>query len=276
MGGPDDQPRVLSSSDERAAATEDNLLSLFRAMSVLRGYTHFERPGLHVHHAWPRYAMFQGAWSSVLPADTTDDIVREVLDWFEARDSPMHFWWFNERVEPTDLGDRLLRHGFEVNFEGDPAMVGDLAGMPEPELGRDVSVQVVTDHAGLEAWSEAFSASYELPTYLGQSWVDASLDAGPARSPWQLYLATIGGEPLGTSLLYCGAGVAGLFAVGTVPAARGRGLGAALTLVPMRDARRRGYHHGVLFASPMGQPIYERLGFRDTGRRIRRYLRVAR
>ncbi|MFN8574185.1 MAG: GNAT family N-acetyltransferase [Gemmatimonadaceae bacterium] len=276
MTGRNDTPRVLQTSAERAAATEENLLALFRDMSVLRGYSRLERPGLTVHHAWPKNAMFQGAWSSSLPSESTDDIIRDVLSWFAERQSPMQFWWFNDAVQPEDLGDRLAQHGFEVNFEGDPAMVGDIAQMPEPTFGPGVKVEVVTDVPGLESWGDAFSASYELPKYLGQSWVDASLDAGPTTSPWQLYLATIDGVPLGTSMLYCGAGVAGLFAVGTDPAARGRGLGAALTLAPMRDAGRRGYHHGVLFASPMGQPIYERLGFRDTGRRIRRYLRTAR
>ncbi|MFN8579972.1 MAG: GNAT family N-acetyltransferase [Gemmatimonadaceae bacterium] len=272
----DDVPRVLRTPAERAAATEENLLALFRAMAVLPGYDRLARPGVMAHYAPFSNAMFQGAWSPTLAGHDTDAVLDEVGAWFADHQSATHFWWFNDNMQPADFGERLERRGYALNFEGDPAMVGDLAAMPDPVVPPGHTVELATSATDLAAWRDVFAAAYELPASLGQAWIDAAAAVANMGTPWQLYLARGHGEPLGTSLLYCGGGVAGLFAVGTVPAARGRGIGAALTLAPMRDARARGYHHGVLFASPLGQPVYERLGFTDTGRRIRRYLYVKR
>lgn len=73
-------------------------------------------------------------------------------------------------------------------------------------------------------------------------------------------------------MLFNGAGVVSVYAVATLPAVRGRGIGAAITLKPLLLARDQGYRHGILFSSEMGVPVYERIGFRLTDVRINRYL----
>lgn len=69
------------------------------------------------------------------------------------------------------------------------------------------------------------------------------------------------GQPVTASVLYLAAGVAGLQSVATLPQARGKGFGAAISLQPMLDARAEGYRVGTLQASGMGYPVYLRLGF---------------
>jgi ribosomal protein S18 acetylase RimI-like enzyme len=66
--------------------------------------------------------------------------------------------------------------------------------------------------------------------------------------------------------------VASVYAVATVPAARGKGIGAAITLKPLLEAREMGYRYAVLFSSEMGVRVYERIGFHLTNVRINRYL----
>jgi GNAT superfamily N-acetyltransferase len=63
-----------------------------------------------------------------------------------------------------------------------------------------------------------------------------------------------------------------VYAVATVPSARGKGIGAAITLKPLLEARELGYRYAVLFSTEMGVRVYERIGFKLTNARINRYL----
>jgi GNAT superfamily N-acetyltransferase len=67
-------------------------------------------------------------------------------------------------------------------------------------------------------------------------------------------------------------GVASVFGVATAPEVRGRGLGAAITLIAYDEARQMGYQHGVLFGTELGVPVYGRIGFREVSTTISRYL----
>ena len=59
--------------------------------------------------------------------------------------------------------------------------------------------------------------------------------------------------------------VAGLYNIATVPAVRRRGVGSAMTVRPLEDARVAGCATAVLQAAPAGVSIYERVGFRAFG-----------
>ena len=80
-----------------------------------------------------------------------------------------------------------------------------------------------------------------------------------------LYLAILNDVPVGVSEVSYYGGVAGLFTVGTIPAARKKGIGSAVTLAPLFDAKKKGYKWSVLHASEMGYNVYKRLGFEDFG-----------
>ncbi len=53
--------------------------------------------------------------------------------------------------------------------------------------------------------------------------------------------------------------------IGTLPEYRHRGLGAAITSVPLDHFNAQGIEKAFLFASAMGKPIYEKLGFETIG-----------
>lgn len=71
-----------------------------------------------------------------------------------------------------------------------------------------------------------------------------------------------------------GGGAAGLYNVGSVESARGRGIGAWLSSVALLHGRERGHALGVLQSSKLGYRVYERLGFREVCQ-ITRHIRPA-
>jgi GNAT superfamily N-acetyltransferase len=87
--------------------------------------------------------------------------------------------------------------------------------------------------------------------------------------PWRHYLGRLDGKPVATTTIYLAAGVAGVYFVMTVPEARRRGIGAAITRAALQDARDTGHtgstgvRYGVLGSSPAGRSVYAGLGFRE-------------
>ena len=56
-----------------------------------------------------------------------------------------------------------------------------------------------------------------------------------------------------------------IWGIATLPDVRGQGIGRAMTLEACRWARSRGREVVSLYATPMGLPVYSRLGFRSCG-----------
>jgi GNAT superfamily N-acetyltransferase len=262
---------------ELANAVEDNLNALFRAMMALPGGEMVERSDVSFHHAFPLNPMFNGVWATCLTDENADRVIDETVAWFKQRNTPLVFWWVTNRSQPADLAAKLAAHGFQLYDEGDPGMAVELAALNEQIPAPDgfQVVRVETD-AQVQQWADTFVAAFEIPPAFakiaGQSWADATLALGVDKAPWQMYLGYLDGKPVATNMLFLGAGVGSVFAVGTIPEARGQGIGAMITLKPFLDAREMGYRYGVLFSTEMGHPVYERLGFRDVDSRIGRYL----
>ena len=81
---------------------------------------------------------------------------------------------------------------------------------------------------------------------------------------WQ-YVGYLGEAPVATAELTMGGGVVGLYNVCTQVPYRRQGLGTALTLIPLLDARAQGYLTAVLQASTDGAGMYTRVGFQTFG-----------
>lgn len=75
------------------------------------------------------------------------------------------------------------------------------------------------------------------------------------------FLAHLDGSPAGIAMTIVNNGVAGIYWVGTRPAARGRGLATALTTAAVEAGLELGTDLVSLQASSSGRPIYERMGF---------------
>jgi GNAT superfamily N-acetyltransferase len=173
-------------------------------------------------------------------------------------------WHVGPSMRPTDLGERLVAHGFEYGGD-DIGMAVDLSTLPdEVPVPEGFAVERVRDEAGLTAWVEALGSGFgEGP--VEAEWVGEMyrrLGIGNEEQ-YRHYLGRLDSEPLATATLFIGAGVAGIYFVCTVGRARRRGIGAAVTLAALREARDLGHPVGVLGSSEMGHPVYRRLGFEE-------------
>jgi GNAT superfamily N-acetyltransferase len=256
-----------------AVAVHENLYALFRAMQAVPGCEMMEIAGMSYHHAFPANPMFRGVWQTRLAAEDLESAIDTTLAWFAERNAPNFFWWTDSHTQPADLGARLLERGFDGNLEGDPGMVAALSTLNTTiRTPEGFAVEQAVDQRALTDWRDVFAAAFEMATAEAQAWLDATRAVGIEQSPWQLYVGYLDGKPVATSLRFNGAGVTGLYAVGVVPGMRRHGIGAAITLQPLLDARRDGYHVGVLFATRMGYPLYARLGFREVADKIGLYM----
>ena len=77
----------------------------------------------------------------------------------------------------------------------------------------------------------------------------------------QGFVGYVDGTAVAAAALYLTHGVAGIGWVGCVPSARGRRYAEAVTWRAVREGFRRGASFANLQASPMGRPVYERMGF---------------
>jgi GNAT superfamily N-acetyltransferase len=171
-------------------------------------------------------------------------------------------WHVGPSMRPSDLGERLIAHGFEYGGD-DIGMAVDLSTLPEEvPAPADFVVERVRDEAGLAAWIEALGSGFgEGP--VEAEWVGEMYRRLGFEGPWRHYLGRLAGEPVATATSFFGAGVAGIYFVCTVERARRRGIGAAVTLAALREAREMGYSVGVLGSSEMGYPVYRGLGFEE-------------
>lgn len=204
-----------------------------------------------------------GVLRTTLTPDEADARIADMLAWFDARNVPM-VWWGGPSRCPVDLGTRLVAHGF-ITEGDDPGMAADLHALREDlSVPAGFTVERVRDAEAARLWLRTVRIANDSDPDVSQvplsRFAPATFDD---TEPLRLYLAMLNGEPVATAKVFFSAGVAGVYSVYTLPAARRQGIGAGVTLAALQDARTAGYHIGVLGASPMGVGVYQRLGFRE-------------
>jgi len=171
-------------------------------------------------------------------------------------------WWTGPDMEEA-VEEQLLARGF-VHAAEPAGMAMELATLPENEPPPGLVVEEVRDESTLHDWSRVSSTVFEFPGHATDAWhaVHAASGLGP-DAPWRNFLARLDGDAVATSSLFTGSGVASIASVATLPHVRHRGIGTAVSLLPLRQARNSGFRIATLCASDAGEPVYGRMGFRE-------------
>jgi hypothetical protein len=173
---------------------------------------------------------------------------------------------FTIKVRDTGEDDDLRRAceaaGMEAFGNPVPEMILH-SPLPEAAAIDAIAVRMVDDEAGVRDFiavnAEAYG-TYGMPAEVLSDLFDetALLVEDPTA---HIVVASREGEPIATAMTYESDGVASLQWVGTVPTARTAGLGALVTIRATNLAFEHGASSCTLQASPMGEPLYRRLGY---------------
>lgn len=152
-------------------------------------------------------------------------------------------------------------------------LIGDAPGMvlqqrlPDAAPPPGVALRRVSDDEDVKAFGRIMGQAYA--TYGMPS------EVGPASFPHRdvliaphiaAFLALLDGEPVAGAMVIVTHGVAGVYWVGTLPEARGRGLAELCTRAAGNAGFDQGAHIAALQASVMGEPIYRRMGYVEVTR----------
>jgi ribosomal protein S18 acetylase RimI-like enzyme len=162
-------------------------------------------------------------------------------------------WWVGMDSDPG-VAEALAARGLtEIGLMAILAI--DLDQVAAAPLPDGVTVAEVDDD--LREWVVTYTPSMGL----APEQVDEVLAREAARSGLVRFEARLDGRVIGTSVLCCHAGVAGVYLLTVAPSCRGRGIGTALAAAALRAGRERGLRIGMAQAATAGRSLYERMGF---------------
>lgn len=192
------------------------------------------------------------------PAGLGDLIDRCVTEFAE---TGMPWHWAVGPHCPPELPGVLESKGFVFGYHT-PAMAADLTRWNRQ--ARSLDVRPVKDFEQFEDWLAVAAPGFGLPPSVTEFMRTSQKGHGFADSaPMRHFTAYEDGMPVACATVVYGAGLAGVYTVATLPGARGKGFGCAVTEACMQDALDRGVDTAMLFASKMGYPVYRKLGFED-------------
>lgn len=192
---------------------------------------------------------------AIVTGPATADELRRALDWVEDS-AEMYLVTVDDRFTGP-IAAALAERGIGGDDPPAPGMVLDPIGeLPDPPADIEI---VPADESNYEQWTHIVGEIF-LPADVARSIFSVGLMMGPDV---RTVLARIDGEYVGAATIVRTGEVAGVYSVGTLESARGRGVGRATTAAVIRAAVDDwGSKQVFLQSSQMGYPVYKALGFR--------------
>jgi ribosomal protein S18 acetylase RimI-like enzyme len=240
-------------------------------MSVLTDADLYHRGGDTLLASWQHYAQgamaatlmrSPGAAIAIFPNEPERSIYNNTL--FERHLAA------SERVDTIEVMEAAYHQAGITTFaawvhDSDAALRADLErrGYIIGESTRAMGVtldEIRLDRPAVELapadWSEHLRVA-ELP---------AQLSGAGDHTALHILVARLAGENVATAIAFDLGADCGIYNVGTREHARRRGLGTAVTVAHLHDARDRGCQTASLQSTPMAERLYGAIGFRDLGR----------
>ncbi len=253
------------SREGRIRANEENLFGLFESF-VGNSRIQVRRDGVALRSISDvPFPLFNSVLGASFAEANVDATVVGILAPYVDRGVPM-MWWTGPRTRPANLAKALERQGL-LSVASQPCMSLELDGF-EPESPRipGFRIERVWNRSLAADWSRAVRVAFGFPDPVVAIYTEAMIQFGFGPDvPFEHWVGYLDGTPVASASLFRCAGVAGLYNLALVPAARGRGIGRAIAQAPLLEARDEGFALAVLQASAEGYPVYVDLGFQQDG-----------
>jgi ribosomal protein S18 acetylase RimI-like enzyme len=187
------------------------------------------------------------------------ELIAGARAFFGERGRGFSLWIRDGQAEDRDLAAAATAAGLQSVYS-----------MPEMHLGRlaevrplppGVELRQVRASAEVKDYWRIAAAAYVSLGFPPEAFGFYTNHQGLLAENVAAFIAYLDGEPAAIALTIVSHGVAGIYWVGSLEQARGRGLGRATTTAAINAGFELGAETASLQASPMGKPIYLEMGF---------------
>jgi GNAT superfamily N-acetyltransferase len=248
----------MKAGDDLVQAADESFIASFRklAQHVAQGETN-EAGSIFSFSTGLPLSGFNGC---VVTQETSSTELAASLAWVAARAVPFRVWIAESLA--AGLAEVPTSYGLEPAAGLYPGMV--LHPIPDaPTSSAGVSVVPI-----FEPTLDEFISVVEesgLQAELAHRLISPSFAADPDV---QLFVGRLDEKPVGTSIAIRSRSACGVYNVGTLPSARRRGVGTALTWAAVEAGRAWGCDTIVLQSSAMGLSMYADMGFQTVARYV--------
>lgn len=242
--------------DPRIVAVEENLVSFFRAAGRTAPLTPLDDTDLVGATSEVAFPMFNAVVGARLDPASAGERATAVVAAYVDRGRPF-LWWVTPSYTFPELEAALAAAGMVC--EDVPGMHRPL---PEPvaaPLPAGTRIEEVDVRSDGESWIDTMVTAFAMPEWLDEPFGEVMRGLDPDRLV--NLLATLDGRPVATGTAWLDGDTVGLYNIATLPQARGRGVGYAVTAALLDAGHRLGARQAVLHATESGRPVYERGGF---------------
>ena len=197
---------------------------------------------------------FNGVWG-VDEVVTVEAVMAAVAD-FDAGELP---WNLQLRPGyPPELDALLADAGLVVTGDVPFMVLSDPSRLRPAVDGVRLAFRPADTFHDLDHVLSLLEQGFDMPAELTRQRFPVSFFALPDSDTW---LGAVNGYDVTTAFGAVRRGMCGVFNVATPAAERGHGYGGAITAATVLAALTNGARGAFLQSSPMGYPVYERLGF---------------
>jgi len=248
-----------NSGNDISELIENNTAEYFLYLGHINGCEVLDRQDIKYVFAGSGYNRIMRARFST---SETDKIAEQIVGKLDALG--IGAIWYVSPLSEKKLHSTLTRHGFTHNRDW-LSMALDLTSFSAVVvLPSGFEIRTAESDEDLEIWAKVVLTSFGIDDNVHGAYGRHLIAQDTLNRDRHIhYLGLLDGRPVATAVLFKGTEAAGIYWVGTLPEFRGRGIATAMMNHMLSDAKESGYKVASLNSSPIGHPLYQKIGFID-------------